>query len=70
MYLIDTDFVGEKILQNMGFRHKKYNNTETCYERTTIESITLYSPKEVIHHDGGCIRPGIIPRALEMQVYF
>lgn len=31
--------VGEEILQNMGFRHKKYNKTETCYERTTNESI-------------------------------
>lgn len=70
LYLIDTDFIGQKILQNIGFRHKKYNKTKTCYERTTNERITLYSPKEVIHHDAWCIRPGVIPRALEMQVYF
>lgn len=70
LYLIDTDFVGEKILQNTRFRHKKYNKTEPCYERTTNESIILYSPEEVTHHDGRCRRPGIIPRALERQVYF
>lgn len=48
LYLIDTDFVGEKLLQNMGFRHKRYNKNGDFVERTMNNSITPYSPKEVM----------------------
>ena len=48
LYLIDTDFAGEKLLQNMGFRHKRYNKNGDFVERTMNNSSTPYSPKEVI----------------------
>lgn len=48
LYLIDIDFVGEKLLQNMGFRHKRYNKNGGFVERTMNNSITPYSPKEVM----------------------
>lgn len=48
LYSIDTDFVGEKLLQNMGFRHKRYNKNGDFVERTMNNSSTPYSPKEVM----------------------
>lgn len=48
LYLIDADFVGEKLLQNMEFRHKRYNKNGDFIERTVNNSSTPYSPKKVM----------------------
>lgn len=48
LYLIDADFVGEKLLQNMEFRHKRYNKNGDFVERTMNNSSTPYSPKKVM----------------------